>query len=416
MTGEAALARIRKTLQQTAEETPAAKALIEKIRSGKASYEDTALYARWAAQNLGLSLSDVICDIDLEDRTAVCKALLLDQYEDINGFVDMVQAELDSRFGIHLAPQRAPFPAERADTIGHSLADTTKPDAVIRRRAQSATATATKAMHDDRMEAEVKFRSRAGLKCYITRVAVGDTCPWCAEVAGKYPMGEEPEGIFRRHDHCDCTVVYGSQVLRGAVDENGKRTKTWEEIDPKKVRGAEPAVLSVEQAAEREAEHLPKRLTPGAESGTISLKIRHRLMNFYEDEFYSPYTSSEIEKELQSSPIGRYVSHWIEHDGYFISMNYDENAPQNICGEVRDKSITVYPRNHDNAQEISETIIHEFAHEKFGWVDTQENEVNCRIYEYLHSHETISDEQIAEIVRFVREQYGDLPEGDLYGY
>lgn len=411
MTGEAALARIRKTLQQTAEETPAAKALIEKIRSGKASYEDTALYARWAAQNLGLSLSDVICDIDLEDRTAVCKALLLDQYEDINGFVDMVQAELDSRFGIHLAPQRAPFPAERADTIGHSLADTTKPDAVIRRRAQSATATATKAMHDDRMQAEVKFRSRAGLKCYITRTAVGGCCPWCAEVAGRYEYGEEPQDIYRRHDNCDCTVTF--EDGRQRQDVWSKRT--WE-VPGKDAGAAEPAVLSVEQAAEREAEHLPKRLTPGAESGTISLKIRHRLMNFYEDEFYSPYTSSEIEKELQSSPIGRYVSHWIEHDGYFISMNYDENAPQNICGEVRDKSITVYPRNHDNAQEISETIIHEFAHEKFGWVDTQENEVNCRIYEYLHSHETISDEQIAEIVRFVREQYGDLPEGDLYGY
>ena len=208
MTGEEALARIRKSLQRSAEETPAAKSLIEKIRSGKATYQDTALYARWAATNLGLSLSHVVCDIDLSDRSAVCKALLLDQYEDINGFVDMVQAELDSSFGIHLAPQRAPFAAERADTIGQSLADTTKPDDVIRRRAQSATATATKAIHDDRMKAEACFRSRAGLKCYITRTAVGGCCPWCSDVAGRYEYGEEPDDIYRRHDNCDCTVTF----------------------------------------------------------------------------------------------------------------------------------------------------------------------------------------------------------------
>lgn len=224
MTGEEALARIRKSLQRSVEETPAAKSLIEKIRSGKATYQDTALYARWAATNLGLSLSHVVCDIDLSDRAAVCKALLLDQYEDINGFVDMVQAELDSSFGIHLAPQRAPFEAERADTIGQSLADTTKPDDVIRRRAQSATATATKAIHDDRMKAEARFRSRAGLKCYITRTAVGGCCPWCSEVAGRYEYGEEPDDIYRRHDNCDCTVTFENGRQRQDVWSK----RTWE--------------------------------------------------------------------------------------------------------------------------------------------------------------------------------------------
>lgn len=275
MTGEEALARIRKSLQRTADETPAAKSLIEKIRSGKATYQDTALYARWAATNLGLSLSHVVCDIDLSDRAAVCKALLLDQYEDINGFVDMVQAELDSSFGIHLAPQRAPFAAERADTIGQSLADTTKPDDVIRRRAQSATATAIKAIHDDRMKAEARFRSRAGLKCHITRTAVGGCCPWCSEVAGKFEAGEEPEGIFRRHDNCDCTVYYENsrvrQTLQGAVGEDGKRTKTWEVIEETE-RQHEPTVLTAAQAAEIEAKHQPTVLTGGKKPAIIRIE------------------------------------------------------------------------------------------------------------------------------------------------
>lgn len=282
MTGEEALARIRKSLQRSVDETPAVKSLIEKIRSGKATYQDTALYARWAATNLGLSLSHVVCDIDLSDRAAVCKALLLDQYEDINGFIDMVQAELDSRFGIQLAPHRAPFNDERADTIGHSLADTTRPDEVIRRRAQSATATATKAIHDDRMKAEARFRSRAGLKCHITRTAVGGCCPWCSDVAGRYEYGEEPDDIYRRHDNCDCTVTFENGRQRQDVWSK----RTWEAPEPG-AGAKEPARLTPEQAAAKEAEHLPKRLTQGAESGRIRLSDS--------DDYWHPITENAIQ-------------------------------------------------------------------------------------------------------------------------
>lgn len=262
MNGEQALAKIRSTIQQKIAETPAVQKLIDKINSGKATYADTALYARWAAINLGMCLSGVICDIDLNDRAAVCKALMLDQYRDINGFVDIVQSELDSRFGIQLAPQRAPFNKERADTIGHSLADTTKPDEVIERRAENAVANAVESMHDDRMQAESKFRSRLGLTVVIERTGA-NCCPWCAEVAGKYRYGDEPEGVFRRHDNCNCTIIYDTQVLRGAVGEDGRRTKTWEEVNPEKVRGFEPDVNTPEQAKALEETALQGLTLPG---------------------------------------------------------------------------------------------------------------------------------------------------------
>lgn len=123
--------------------------------------------------------------------------------------------------------------------------------------------------HDDFVKEQADFRSRAGLKCYITRTTDGNCCPWCTKYAGRYEYGEEPESIFRRHDNCDCTVIYGSQVLRGAVNEKGRRTKTWEEVDPKKVRTAEPVRLTQEQAAEIEAQHQPAVLTNGGASGTM---------------------------------------------------------------------------------------------------------------------------------------------------
>ena len=61
---------------------------------------------------------------------------------------------------------------------------------------------------------------RIGTKC----------CDWCTEVAGKYRFGEQPDGIFRRHDNCDCTIIYDGQVLRGKQNADGSRYKTWEEL------------------------------------------------------------------------------------------------------------------------------------------------------------------------------------------
>ena len=265
MTAQEALARIRRDMEKAAADTPAVQKLIGKINSGTATLSDTELYAHWAAVQLGVALSDAVCQIDLSDRAAVCKALMLDQYEDINGFVDQVQRELDDRFGIRIAPQRAPFPEERVDQIAHSLQDASKPDDVIQRRARS-TATVTRSFHDDRMRSEARFRSEAGLQCYIVREGTG-CCPWCSEMVGRYEYGDEPDDVFRRHDNCTCSVTY--ECGRQRQDVWSKRT--WEA--PAEDAGAgEPVRLTAEQAAEIEAKHQPTVLTNGAASGTINLK------------------------------------------------------------------------------------------------------------------------------------------------
>ena len=43
---------------------------------------------------------------------------------------------------------------------------------------------------------------------------------------------DAPAGVFRRHDKCNCEIVYENgrtrQNLKGAVNEEGQRTKKWE--------------------------------------------------------------------------------------------------------------------------------------------------------------------------------------------
>lgn len=70
----------------------------------------------------------------------------------------------------------------------------------------------------------------------------------------------------QRHDNCGCSVTY----------ENGRqRQDVWSrrkwEVPGKDAGAAEPTRLTRAQAAAIEAEHLPKRLTPDAESGTMKL-------------------------------------------------------------------------------------------------------------------------------------------------
>lgn len=240
--------------------------LRQKVNSGKATYADTAAYSTHVGNLLGDTFAQHILSVSPELREALTVELLHDRYMDINAIIDRVQKSMDEAQGLHLAPQHSPFYDDRAHQIGSALADPTVPDETIKRRARAATATATKSMHDDRMKSEAKFRSRAGLKCFITRVAVNGCCKWCAKLAGRYEYGEEPEEVYHRHDNCDCTVTY----------ENGRqRQDVWSkrewEVPAKDAGAPEPVRLTAEQAAAKEAEHLPKRLTPGAGSGILKL-------------------------------------------------------------------------------------------------------------------------------------------------
>lgn len=215
----------------------------KKIRSGKATYEDTAAYSARAGKMIGALFSRRLPEIPPEEREQLCVDLLHDQCIDINAAVDAAQRYLDERLGIQLAPQHAPFDSERGHQIGSSLRDLSKPVETLQRRARAATETTVKSMHDDRMKTEAKFRSRAGLNCFITRKAVSGCCAWCTAMAGRFEYGEEPDDIYRRHDNCDCTVTF----------ENGRKRqdvwskREWEAPEPGAGAG-EPVVLTKEQA------------------------------------------------------------------------------------------------------------------------------------------------------------------------
>lgn len=223
---------------------PEFRTIMKRITEGRATFIDTARYSQVLSHILGSEVSKAILNVD--DREAVVSHLLHDSYEDITDVFGRVQKNVDKSKGLDLKPQRGEYPGERVEQFVHSLVDPTVEDSVIKRRARAGTETITKSFHDDAIKANAEFHEEAGLKCYIERIGV-DCCQWCSDVAGKYEMKDQPQGIFRRHDNCDCTVIYDGQVLRGQAGNNGKRSKKWVEV-PKDAGAAAAPRLSQEQA------------------------------------------------------------------------------------------------------------------------------------------------------------------------
>lgn len=244
-----------------------AAAILKKIASGKATFADTMKYSLICSKVTSKQLASVIGEPD-EGLEELAGALLRDRYDDINTSCSAVQRALDEKNGLHLAPQKAAFPSERVAKFAHSLIDPTVSDETIKRRAKSGPANITMSFHDDFIKENADFRTKAGLECYVERQTDGKCCPWCSAVAGRYLMREQPKDLFRRHDNCECVIIYDEKVLRGQKGENGRRGRRWVE-EPPKVEYTPPKRFSHDEAEKLQAELLPRRLTGGVNAPTV---------------------------------------------------------------------------------------------------------------------------------------------------
>lgn len=416
---------VREEVQQRIEQDPELIRLRKKIESGKATYADTAAYSNRAGKLLGEVFSRRLPEIPLEEREPLCVELLHDRYIDINAAVDTAQRFMDEALGIHIAPQHAPFDSERGHQIGSSLRDLSKLVETLQRRSRAATETATKAIHDDRMKAESKFRHRAGLDCRITRVAVNGCCPWCSKVAGRYVYGEEPDDIYRRHDNCDCTVTF----------ENGRKRqdvwskREWETPEPGAGAG-DPVVFTKEQVKALQAEKQLEVLTNGEKRDIMNIRL---------DDIKTAVTGSPISEEVAEYIFSVLAEHrdQFKFDGvkvlaldpkivmqtdpvqngtfYDIVLNLNSaflggKTVQQLDAEIEASNVT-------RANSLREAVIHEIYHGKM-YYQKNKGEIDA-LYEVLEgikidgiSRTAYKDgfECIAEVgVLYERGETSDIP-------
>ena len=99
-----------------------------------------------------------------------------------------------------------------------------------------------------------KFRSKAGLECYIIRDDHNGCCEWCAKLSGKYKYPNDvPKNVYQRHDNCTCSVTYVSGRW-GA--QNVWTKESWkpseEELTAMKSKKVEVTKLTPQEAKAKE--------------------------------------------------------------------------------------------------------------------------------------------------------------------
>lgn len=95
----------------------------------------------------------------------------------------------------------------------------------------------------------VKFRSDAGLDCYIIRNDHGGCCKWCSKLAGKYHYPEDvPKDVYRRHDNCGCTVTYLNGRKAQDVWSKTKWNVSDDELERMKKAGVREPVRLVDKS------------------------------------------------------------------------------------------------------------------------------------------------------------------------
>ncbi|MBQ4466094.1 MAG: hypothetical protein II916_09055 [Oscillospiraceae bacterium] len=245
---------------------PKVRGILHRIEIGNANLADTAALSDRASDLLGELFGAAILDIPEDVREAVCEGLLRERYDSMNETLAAVQTALDEAQGIHLTPQKAPFPTERVQQIAHSLLDPNAKPETIRRRANKPVATVAKSFHDDYIRTNARVRNDLGFKCYLDRVAAPGCCAWCTGIAGRYIYGDHPADIFRRHDNCSCTVTFENGRQRQDVWSK----RSWDAKDPKEIErvASRPAVMSRQQAEQLQNTAL-SRLTLGGRRDII---------------------------------------------------------------------------------------------------------------------------------------------------
>lgn len=232
----------------------------KRIRDGTATFVDGHDYAERLGESLSKALISNLNEENLPDgrlyyniaKRTVTPALR-NNYELTNEAAEQIQSIIDSGLGIGLKSVIAEFPESRIKglidkmtTEGISLEDALiwLGEPIINN---------SEAFFDDFIDSNAKFRTEAGLKATITRIAEANCCPWCDSLAGTYEYGSAPDDIYRRHQYCRCTVTYQT----GKKSQNVWSKRQWEsspeEIDRRKAIGQKSTISAaerIEQAAQ----------------------------------------------------------------------------------------------------------------------------------------------------------------------
>ncbi len=253
--GAELLEKIRAEFQSRCRADKHIQSVLKKIEGGTAKMEEVALLSKQLGFRVSQAIGAHINVAALPDgkmyyniADTILTGVLKDNYDVINSAAAECQKALDREAGLNITPQQAAFPTERVQAVVNAASAPDIAEKVMIRRMTAPAQNITESFYNDYVQKNVKFRSDAGLDCYIIRNDHGGCCKWCAKLAGKYHYPEDvPKDVYRRHDNCGCTVTY----LNGRNAQDAWSKTKWnvsdDEIERMKKAGAREPVRLVDK-------------------------------------------------------------------------------------------------------------------------------------------------------------------------
>lgn len=252
------LNKVKKSFNRRRENHPLIQQVEKKVLDGIADLVDVQAYSGSLGSQLALALMDCIDFKELPNERLyyeLAKDLLGEtlktNYELVNAAAAEVLKTLDAKVGykLKIKPQKPKFPTDRVKKVAKSVCDPNVPQSTIERRLTSPIENISESFYTDFVKENAEFRARSGIETYIVRKDGGNCCEWCAKLAGKYPYGEEPKDVYRRHDNCTCTVTFENGRQRQNVWTKATWTADEETLEQRKeFADKKPTVLTREQA------------------------------------------------------------------------------------------------------------------------------------------------------------------------
>lgn len=367
--GAELLGKIRAEFQKTCKADKYIQSVLKKIEGGTAKMEEVAMLSKQlgfrASQAIGAhvnvaALPDGKMYYNIADT--ILTGVLKDNYDVINSAAAECQKALDSQTGINITPQQAAFPTERVQAVVNAASVPDIAEEVMIRRMTAPAQNITESFYNDYVQTNVKFRSDAGLDCYIIRNDHGGCCEWCAKLAGKYHYPEDvPKDVYRRHDNCGCTVTY----LNGRKAQNVWDKTKWnvsdDELERMKKAGAREPVRLVDKSKKsgimKSGRNLERKEQNIGAFSTLTVPMQKReILNICRK--YSIDTSG--------------ITFKIQRSEKLLALPFYGSTDYNNIGRI-----DLFPSAFSSEEELVKTILHEKCHvlqlKKHGKAYAQQN-------------------------------------------
>lgn len=272
--------KITQQFQQEYSKSKKIQELLEKVKSGMATYADAQEYSLEVSKLIGTAYEKHVSSAVLPDgrmyyniASRLIPSSLDENHSLVSAYAATVQKQLNKNAGIGLRVQTVGKDEDRTAGLVDLASDAEQYDDV-KDKLKGAFETYSQRIVDRSVQANAEFQYKYGLTPKIIRQASRSCCSWCQALAGEYDYPDVPEDVYRRHGNCMCTVEYDP----GTGKRQNAHTKRWTSKDGSAIiearRKTEVSTVASKllEAPARLAKYTPETLKEALEQDGFEIK------------------------------------------------------------------------------------------------------------------------------------------------